>query len=343
MKIFLIPSSLLLLLVGCRRQTDAYHHHHHPNSNAPTSQRRNNNYLNNKVLEDDVALSSPVSSQSSRADFLKVTATMSAAATASCFGAFPSASHAMQTDPKTGIALPSPGEIEQAIPKDWASADNPLEDGDPQTMFSRLDATSDAIFYQDPRFVEHVDDNAVRLMTEYISKTAVRPGDSVLDLCSSWTSHMDSSVASQMKRVAGLGMNDKELKANSALTDWVVQDLNANPSLSARYPDNSFNVILCQLSIDYLTRPLEVLKEAGRVLVPGGTIHILFSNRLFLSKAVGLWTGKDDIDHAYTVGCYLHFCNGGFENIQAKDLSTRKGRDGRIVGDPLYVVRATKR
>ena len=57
---------------------------------------------------------------------------------------------------------------------------------------------------------------------------------------------------------------------------------------------------------------------------------------------MALWTGADDIDHAYTVACYLHFCNGGFGNIQAKDLSTRTGRDRRIVGDPLYVVTATK-
>jgi len=61
-----------------------------------------------------------------------------------------------------------------------------------------------------------------------------------------------------------------------------------------------------------------------------------------VTQAVGIWTGADDIDHAYTVGCYLHFCNGGFENIQARDLSTRQGRDKRIVGDPLYVVTARK-
>lgn len=57
-------------------------------------------------------------------------------------------------------------------------------------------------------------------------------------------------------------------------------------------------------------------------------------------KAVGLWTGADDLDHAYTVGSYLHFCGGGFSNIDARDLSIRKGK--KIVGDPMYVVSATK-
>lgn len=71
----------------------------------------------------------------------------------------------------------------------------------------------------------------------------------------------------------------------------------------------------------------------------------MFSNRLFLSKAVGLWTGSDDIEHAYTVGSYLHYCNGGFGSIKAEDLSTRrqKGKEQIIVGDPLYVVTAIKR
>jgi hypothetical protein len=31
--------------------------------------------------------------------------------------------------------------------------------------------------------------------------------------------------------------------------------------------------------------------------------------------------GVDDIDHAFMVGAYLHFCDGEFENIQACDGS----------------------
>jgi len=110
------------------------------------------------------------------------------------------------------------------------------------------------------------------------------------------------------------------------------------------YEDESFDVIVLQLSIDYLIHPLEVLKEASRVLKKGGKIAILFSNRLFLSKAIVLWTGSDDIEHAYTVGSYLRFCNGGFTDIKAEDLSTRKqkGKEKVIVGDPLYVVTAIK-
>lgn len=189
-----------------------------------------------------------------------------------------SSAGATTIDKKTGIALPSPGEIEASIPSDWTGIENPIQDE--KSQFARLDSTPDSIFYADPRFVEHIDDNAVQVLTKYISKVAVQPNDTVLDLCSSWTSHMDSNV--KPKIVVGMGMNEKELESNPSLTSCNVQDLNVNPKLS--FPDNTFSVVLCQLSIDYLTQPLQVLKEVGRVLQPGGTVHILFSNRLFLSK-----------------------------------------------------------
>ena len=189
---------------------------------------------------------------------------------------------AMMNDPKTGIALPSPGEIQDSIPSSWDDVENPVDEGDRKSLFSRLDSAPDSVFYKDPRYVEHVDENVVRLMTDYISKDAIKIGDSVLDLCSSWTSHIDPSVASQLPQVVGLGMNLEELKANKVLTESTVQDLNDNPTLP--YKDASFDVVLCQLSIDYLTQPLEVLNQVGRVLKSGGTVHILFSNRLFLSK-----------------------------------------------------------
>lgn len=251
----------------------------------------------------------------------------------------------MSKDPKTGIALPDPGEIEAAVPTDWGNVENPFLEGDSSSLFSRLDNTNDSIFYSEPRFVEHVDENAVHLLTEYISNEAlaVRPTDggiAVLDLASSWTSHIDPKALQQRDgyktKVTGLGMNAKELQANPILREWTVQDLNKDPKLP--YPDQSFDVVLIQLSIDYLTRPLEVLQEIARVLKPGGKVHILFSNRLFLTKAVGLWTGADDIDHAYYVSCYLHFCRpGAFERIAARDLSSRK-KNRMIVGDPMYVV-----
>lgn len=306
------------------------------------------------------------SSCSRRLIFQNVAATISGIATvqlaASVFVDNKNAAYAMTIDSKTGIALPDPGEIEASVSLDWSQQDNPFVTDDNKktiksSLFSRLDSSPDSKFYTHPRFVEHVDDNAVQIMTDYISNEAIKDGDTVLDLCSSWTSHISpDTVQNKARKIVGLGMNAKELEANSALSDWIVQDLNLSPKLP--YNDETFDSVLCQLSIDYLTRPLEVLREVNRVLKPGGKVHILFSNRLFLSKAVGLWTGADDLDHCYYVGCYLHFCtteDGSastssssaittFENIAATDLSTRKkGRDGKIIGDPMYVVTAAKK
>ena len=165
-------------------------------------------------------------------------------------------SRAVTNDPKTGIALPDVGEIESSIPKDWTNVDNPLDGS--KSVLGRLDSSSDSIFYSEPRFVEHVDTQAARGMTNYISQIAITPETtSVLDLCSSWTSHIVTTIP--LQRIAGLGMNSKELQANAALTEWTVQDLNEKPSLP--YSDASFDAVLLQLSIDYLTHPLEVCKE----------------------------------------------------------------------------------
>jgi len=85
----------------------------------------------------------------------------------------------MTTDKKTGIALPDLGEIEKAVPKDWLDIENPFEEDNSKTMFGRLDSQPDSVFYTDPRFVEHVDTNAVRILTDYVGNEAVHDGDSV--------------------------------------------------------------------------------------------------------------------------------------------------------------------
>ncbi|KAL3909443.1 MAG: hypothetical protein SGARI_002594, partial [Bacillariaceae sp.] len=181
------------------------------------------------LLSDDNHGADSVATLPDRRELFRVTT--ATFITASCIA--PTA-WATTMDPKTGIRLPDPGEIADAIPKNWDDVDNPFVEGDAKTMFGRLDNTPDSKFYQDPRFVEHVDDNAVQVMTKYISNEAIQPGGdtaAVLDLCSSWVSHIDDNVAKKVPRIAGLGMNEKELQSNPVLTEYLVQDLNSNPSL----------------------------------------------------------------------------------------------------------------
>jgi hypothetical protein len=50
-----------------------------------------------------------------------------------------------------------------------------------------------------------------------------------------------------------------------------------------------------------------------------------------------VWTGKDDVDHCYTVGSYVHYAGQGrLSPPRARDLSPGP------TGDPLYVVYALR-
>ena len=114
-------------------------------------------------------------------------------------------------------------------------------------------------------------------------------------------------------------------------------DLNKDPKLP--FEDASFDVVTCTVSIDYFTKPLAVVAEVARILRKGGTFSLVISNRLFFSKAVALWTGKDDEEHIFTVGSYLHYgAKGALSPPAAIDL--RPPPRGKT--DPLYAVFATR-
>ena len=205
----------------------------------------------------------------------------------------------------------------------------------------RYDESSDLIFYSQPRFVKHIDDDAIGALTKYYAEVfppVPKDGDdavALLDVCSSWISHYpEGYAASDNLRVSGLGMNEDELKKNPILTDYAVRDLNEDPTLP--YEDNTFDVVTNAVSVDYLTKPLEMMKEVNRVLKPGGLAVMSFSNRCFPTKAVSVWTATGDLDHIWIVGAYFHFA-GGFQGLAAEDISPKPGKT-----DPMYVVFARK-
>ncbi|GAV68315.1 Methyltransf_11 domain-containing protein [Cephalotus follicularis] len=201
--------------------------------------------------------------------------------------------------------------------------------------FQRFDESPDSLFYEAPRFVTHIDDPAIAALSKYYSKVfppSNTPGVSILDLCSSWVSHFPAGY--KQERVVGVGMNEEELKRNPVLTEYVVQDLNQNPKLP--FEDNLFDVITNVVSVDYITKPVDVFKEMCRVLKPGGLAIMSFSNRCFWTKAISIWTSTGDAEHVMIVGSYFHYA-GGFEPPQAEDISPNPGRS-----DPMYVVYSTK-
>jgi SAM-dependent methyltransferase len=179
----------------------------------------------------------------------------------------------------------------------------------PPTAFSKEDPSPDALFYEEPRFVTHIDRAAIATVTALYRKL-LPPGGVILDLMSSWVSHLPPDVA--YGEVIGHGMNKEELAANKRLTRHFVQDLNANPVL----PIDSASVdaaAIC-VSIQYLQQPLAVLRDVVRVLKPGAPVAITFSNRCFPNKAVAIWLALSDDQHAGLVALYLE--RAGFVAIE---------------------------
>ena len=86
--------------------------------------------------------------------------------------------------------------------------------------------------------------------------------------------------------MVGYGMNAPELEKNPHLTKYFVKDLNVTPSLN-EVEDESVDVVICNVSVDYLVKPVNVFSELRRVLKAGGTAHMAFSNRCFPTKAIG--------------------------------------------------------
>lgn len=201
--------------------------------------------------------------------------------------------------------------------------------------FVRFDARPDNEFYAFPRLVRHIDDGAVAALKQYYMSLLHRVYD-VLDVCSSVEAYLPKTWDGKGV-VAGLGMNEVELTRNPALNEYVVMDLNVNETLP--YGDRSFDLVMCNVSIDYLIKPREVLAEMARVLRPGGRVVISFSDRVFATKAVTVWTAGGDVDHIYTVASYIHYA-GGFGEPKVEDLSPRRNKV--CTGDPLYVVWATR-
>eukprot|EP00980_Cylindrotheca_fusiformis_P029723 scaffold23789_cov196-Cylindrotheca_fusiformis.AAC.3 len=198
--------------------------------------------------------------------------------------------------------------------------------------FARTDESDDALFYDSPRLCYHIDDAAVSALTKYYAE-ALEDGDDVLDICSSWVSHYPKDFKGG--NVVGLGMNDYELSQNPQLDSYVVKDLNKEPVFP--FEDASFDKVTCVVSVDYLNKPLEVFKEIGRVLRPGGKCILSMSNRCFPTKAFQIWLQTNDLEHVFIAGSFFHY-SGLFEPPSCKDISPNPGRS-----DPLFIVQAVRK
>jgi SAM-dependent methyltransferase len=195
----------------------------------------------------------------------------------------------------------------------------------------QLLAGDDSDFYASPRFVHHVDEGFRERLTE-LYRREIPAEARVLDLMSSWVSHLPPASETEYSRVVGHGLNREELAANDRLDDWVVQNLNADQSLP--FADDSFDAVLNAVSVQYLQYPTAVFREVARVLAPGGVLVVSFSNRLFPQKAVRAWRVASMDERADLVVRYCEAA-GGFDSVETV-------RETPATGDPFYAVVARR-
>ncbi|MHC1724570.1 MAG: class I SAM-dependent methyltransferase [Syntrophobacteraceae bacterium] len=208
--------------------------------------------------------------------------------------------------------------------------------------FDRDDDEPDHLFYAGPRFVNHLDDQAISVITGLYAGI-LRPGMRILDLMSSWTSHLPEVPFAE---VAGLGMNREELQANKRLNRFVVQDLNQFTLLP--YESSSMDAVICTASIEYLIRPFEVSSEISRILKPGGHVVMTFSNRWFPPKAIRIWKELHEFER---IGLALEYLigTGSFENLHSFSMrglprpENDKYFGQQRLSDPVYAVWGQRR
>lgn len=220
---------------------------------------------------------------------------------------------------------------------EWAGIESPLTDKDTDFSiphaFDRTDSSDDAIFYENPRKVLHADKTCVSRITACYG-SLISPEDAVLDLMSSWHSHLSEKA----NAVTGLGMNAAEMADNQQLSAYVVHDLNRHPGLP--FNDRSFQAVVNTVSIEYLTEPQQVFNEVRRVLKPGGLVIVTFSNRFFPPKTTRFWARLHPAERLGWVLQLLH--TAGFSDLHCRvERGLRRSPDDRYTGqveemDPFF-------
>jgi len=178
--------------------------------------------------------------------------------------------------------------------------------------------------------VNHIDDATIAALTDYY-REVLPPGGAVLDLMSSWVSHLPTTPTN----LVALGMNARELASNPQAASIVIHDLNRDPVLP--FDDASFDAVVCCVSVDYLVRPIEVFREVARVLRPGGTFAVTYSNRCFPTKAIRAWLMTDEAGREVIVRSYFDRA-GGFAPPTSELRTPIESR-----GDPLWAVWSTSK
>jgi hypothetical protein len=220
--------------------------------------------------------------------------------------------------------------------------------GNPTDFFSnepfmRTDEDEDSIFYTKPRLVNHIDDKAIAIIRG-IYDEILHKGAKVLDLMSSWRSHVPQTL--QLDSLIGLGLNREEMLQNPQLTEHVIHNLNSDPLLP--FGDDVFDAVICTVSVEYLIHPKEVFREVARILKPDGYFVVSFSNRWFPPKVIKIWTELHDFER---MGLVLEYFlqTGFYKNLNTFSMrGLPRNEDDNYFpeiphADPVFAVWGQKR
>lgn len=163
-----------------------------------------------------------------------------------------------------------------------------MDDRFPDWAFRRVDESSDGIFYAEPRMVVHLDEPSLTAITQ-LYRQLLPAGGTILDMMSSWKSHLPEEI--EYSNVCGVGLNAEEMRRNDRLHEFVVHDVNRRPRLP--FADASYDAAVMAVSVQYLTKPVELFAEVARTLRPEGEFIVTYSHRLFPTKAVYIWQSLD--------------------------------------------------
>lgn len=202
----------------------------------------------------------------------------------------------------------------------------------------KLDESDDTRFYAEPRFVQHLD-AAFRTRLTSLYRERIPPCAVVLDLMSSWVSHLPEDVT--YEQVIGHGLNAAELQANPRLERHWLQDLNRDQRLPLAAA--SVDATLIVAGWQYLQQPEPIAAELLRITRPGGQVLVSFSNRMFFTKAPQVWTDGSDRDHLSYVAEVLAAQGWRIERTIAEDTHPA-GPLGWLggKGDPFFSVIASR-
>ncbi|MEL6777281.1 MAG: class I SAM-dependent methyltransferase [Cyanobacteria bacterium J06597_16] len=209
---------------------------------------------------------------------------------------------------------------------------------------AKLDPSDDALFYDSPRFVTHVDEGFIAQLTA-LYRDRIPENARVFDMMSSWVSHLPTDR--NYTHVEGHGLNAEELARNKQLDHYFVQNLNENQTFPLE--ECSFDAVVNTVSVQYVQYPEKIFAEVYRVLKPGGIAIFSFSNRMFYQKAIAAWR---DSSEAYRVDLVRNYFDAipGFGNIttianqsEAPAVLKMLGQlTGRGSSDPFYAVTAER-